>query len=114
MCTISKSTNVGENIKILREKQNISRQELAETAGISLSHLEKIETGAREPGMKTYRKILGALKTNLIMFDEIETVQEKCVVKAQEILMECTEKQAMYLIEMMQFSAKFITEKETV
>lgn len=112
MFTISISTSIGENIKIMRKKQNISRKKLAETAGISISHLEKIESGAREPGMKTYRKILGALKPNLMIFDETETVQEKCAVKAQEILMECTEKQAVYLIEMMQFSAKFITEKE--
>lgn len=106
------SMNIGETIKALREKQNLSRKLLAEIAGISMSHLEKIETGARRPGMDTYQKILDALKTDIIMCNGMKTVQEECVVKAQEILMECTEKQALYLVKVLEFSANHIEDME--
>ena len=48
------STNIGETIRILRRARNISRAEMAEEIGISMSHLEKIESGAKRPGIDTY------------------------------------------------------------
>lgn len=106
------STNIGENIKILREEQNVSRKVLAEMAGISMSHLEKVECGARKPSMDTYQRILDALQTDVVMFNEMKTVQEECVVKAQKILMECSERQALYLVKVLEFSAKNIDDME--
>ena len=44
------STNIGETIRLLRTTRNISRAEMAEKIGISMSHLEKIESGSRRPG----------------------------------------------------------------
>lgn len=40
------STNISEAIKLLRESKGMTRAELSEAAGISESHLKKIETGA--------------------------------------------------------------------
>lgn len=96
------STNIGEAIKALRKVRNISKAELSEMAGISVSHLEKIESGARRPGMDTYQKILSILKMDVVMRNEMETVQEKCVIKAQEILMGSTEKQALFMVKVLE------------
>lgn len=101
-------TGIGEKIKKLRRGQKISRKALAEKVGISVSHLEKIESGARSPSMGAYQRIMDALKTDVLVYNELETVLERCVVKAQEILMECTDSQALYLIRVLEFSAQNI------
>lgn len=101
-------TNIGETIRALRKARDMSRKELSEAIGISVSHLEKIETGARKPGMDTYQKILEVLKTDVVMRNEIETVQEKCAAKAGEILMGSTEAQALFMIKILECMAQNI------
>lgn len=69
---------IGENIRKLREERQLSREILAEQTGISVSHLEKIENGLRNPGMKTYVKLMEILEgkeTDCIR----ETVQQECM-----------------------------------
>ena len=51
-------TDMGQEIKMLRVMRGMERPELAEAVGISDSHLKKIESGARQPGIHTYRKII--------------------------------------------------------
>ena len=53
--------SIAEEIKRLREERDMTQEELAESAEISLSHLSKVESGSRMIGMKTYSKILYAL-----------------------------------------------------
>lgn len=48
-------TDTGKEISILRRMRGMTRIELAEATGISDSHLKKIESGTRQPGMNTYR-----------------------------------------------------------
>ena len=48
------TTELGELIRELREARRTSRNELAEQAGASVSHLEKIEAGLRGLGMSTF------------------------------------------------------------
>ena len=43
--------DIGKAVKELRKSRNISKEKLAENIGISVSHLEKIEAGARRPGI---------------------------------------------------------------
>ena len=71
------STNIGETIRLLRRARNISRAEMAEEIGISMSHLEKIESGARRPGIDTYQKILELLGADTVIRNQMETVQEQ-------------------------------------
>lgn len=82
--------DIGEHIKKLRKLRGMSRSELSERVGISQSHLEKIENGLRNPGMSTYKKIMKTL-------NEDQTIQEKCIVHMQEILMRSSEEKAVYL-----------------
>ena len=64
--------SIAEEIKRLREERDMTQEELAESAEISLSHLSKVESGSRMIGMKTYSKILYALNAVPIMITETE------------------------------------------
>lgn len=48
---------VGRAIKVIRKAQGITQDELAIEAGISPSHLQRIETGQRQPMEDTLRLI---------------------------------------------------------
>ena len=92
----------------MRKARDITRKELSERIGISVSHLEKIESGARRPGMDTYQKILEVLKIDVVMCNEIETVQEKCAAKAGKILLNSTEAQALFMTKILECMAQNI------
>ncbi len=97
------SVNIGEAIRISRTMRNMSRTEMSGKIGISVSHLEKIESGARRPGIDTYWKILELLKVDMVIRNEMETVQEQCAMEAQGILLSCTETQALFLMKLIEF-----------
>ena len=84
-------TNVGESIRALRERRKMTRSELSEAAGISESHLKKIEAGARQPGINTYQRIIEILEVDIIIRNEEKTVIDICVAKVERILMNSTE-----------------------
>lgn len=100
------STNMGKVIRILREGKGMTRGELSETVGISDSHLKKIEAGTRQPGIGTYNKIMEVLEAEVAVKNEARTVKGECVLKAQRILMDCTETQALYLVDVLEFMAQ--------
>lgn len=100
--------SIGEAIKELRKIQNITKEQLSERIGISVSHLEKIEAGTRNPGINTYQKLLNVLNAELIIRKQIETVQEECAEKAQKILLGSTEEQAVFIVRMMEAMAQNI------
>ncbi len=93
--------NIGEAIRELRREQNITKEQLAEQAGISVSHLEKIESGARRPGIGTYQNLLRLLNADMVIHKEIQTVQEKCAAEVQQILLNSTEAQAVFMTRML-------------
>ena len=104
----TESIDIGEAIKELRKVQNITKEQLAEKTGISVSHLEKIESGARRPGIDTYQRMLNVLNADMVIHKVTETVQEKCVVKAQEILLNSTETQAVFMTSVLEALAQNI------
>jgi|SRR6185437_7118911 len=53
---------VGECIKLLRESAGLTQTELADSAGISGSLLSLVESGKRDPSVKTLRDIARALE----------------------------------------------------
>ena len=48
--------NIGDIIKVLRNERGMTREQLAEKSEISLSHLNKIEAGIKQPSIVTYQK----------------------------------------------------------
>jgi transcriptional regulator with XRE-family HTH domain len=57
---VQRLTN-GEAIKAIREPLGIAQFELAERAGISRSHMNKIEKGVEQPAIETAARIARAL-----------------------------------------------------
>lgn len=102
------STNIGETIRLLRKTREISKPEMAEMIGISISHLEKIEAGTRRPGIDTYHKILKAMGADMVIRNRVETVQEQCAEKVQEIFMNSTESQALFMTRVLESMAQNI------
>ena len=80
------TADLGTLIRDLREARGIARSELAEQAGVSISHLEKIEAGQRSPGMGTFIKIMVELDVNISLHGTGKTVQEKCIIAMQDIV----------------------------
>ena len=97
-------TNIGEAIRLMRESKGMTRAELSEAAGVSESHL----AGGRQPGIHTYQKIVSALGMEIVIRNEEDTVKGSCIAKAQEILMNSTETQAIFMTCVMEAMAKYI------
>lgn len=90
-------TNIGETVKTLRRAKGMSRLGLSKAAGISKSHLKKIDTGIRQPGIDTYRKILETLEAEIVIMEKETTVKGNCAEKIHAILMNSTEQQAVFM-----------------
>ncbi|AEG15572.1 helix-turn-helix transcriptional regulator [Desulfofundulus sp. TPOSR] len=54
--------SLGDKIRIMRSEKNLSLQELADRAGISLSYLSEIERGTVYPALSTLKRIAEALE----------------------------------------------------
>ena len=94
--------DIGKAIKTIRKAKNISRLELSEAVGISKSHIEKLEAGLRCPRMDTYQKILKFLGSDMMIHIVEDTPKEKCMDRAQEIFSKSSEKQAEFLIKVLE------------
>ena len=55
------SITIGEYLKKLRKKQNMTLESLQEKSGVSNSHISRIERGLREPSPDTLKKLSTAL-----------------------------------------------------
>lgn len=102
------STNLGVTVKMLRETKGMSRVELSEAAGISESHLKKIEAGTRQPGIRTYQKMIAVLEANIVIKEEVGTVKGDCAARAQKVFLESTEDQAVFLVQVLEYMAQNI------
>ncbi|MCI9125191.1 MAG: helix-turn-helix transcriptional regulator [Eubacterium sp.] len=90
-------TDIGKIVRTLRKSKGMSRLVLSNAVGISESHLKKIETGVRQPGIDTYKKILETLEAEIVIVDKDKTVKGSCVAKIQDILQNSTEEQAVFM-----------------
>ena len=54
----------GERLKTARKKMGMKQEELASLAGMSEAAICKIEKGAREPSLQSFRKIVLALRVS--------------------------------------------------
>lgn len=95
-------TSIGETVRALRKAKGMTKAELSEKAGISESHVSKIEMGTRHPGFDTCQKIMGVFSAVLVVRSKEDSIREKCVLKAQSILMNSTESQAIYLTKILE------------
>ena len=103
---MTENTNLGEDIRILRKAKKMTRAELAERIGISESHMNKIEAGARKPGISTYQRIMEELGANWVIKDSNDTLKGKCVRRVEKILWEGTDEQAVFLTNIVECMAR--------
>lgn len=70
--------NIGEKIKYFRLARNMTQEQLAQEAEISLSTLRKYETNERNPKYEQLSKIASALEisVNIFMDFDIQTVSD--------------------------------------
>ena len=67
---------ISQNVRRIRKAKELSQDRLAKLAGITLTTLVKIESGANDnPTLKTLKKIANALEVpvNDLLEDESET-----------------------------------------
>ncbi len=57
---------VGPNLKHQRQRRKISQQELAHSAGLSVSYISMLERGERLPPLDTLEKLAQVLKVNAV------------------------------------------------
>ena len=61
---------IGLNITIIREKQGLTQEKLAELAGLHRAYIGQIERGEKNIGLKNLEKIAKALNVKIhILFD---------------------------------------------
>lgn len=99
------TADLGDLIRKLRDARGYTRKDLAEQAGVSISHLEKIESGLRNPGINTFINILVILDVNVNLHNAEKTVQEKALLSVQDIFLGCTEGEVRYLTQMVKCMA---------
>lgn len=104
----SESTYLGVTVRDLRETKGMSRRELACAAGISESYLKKIENGDRNPSLETYQRITEVLDADVTIRNSDGTVKGECAAWAHKVFLESTEKQAVFLIQVLEFMAQSI------
>lgn len=89
---------IAKNIKYLREKRGYTQEQLAEAAGLSVSHLSKVETGQRRIGMKAYLSILqelGAAESDFVS----TAVDENSFKQYQALMEDCSEAEKRFLLD---------------
>lgn len=93
--------SITENIRRVREERGLTQEALAELAGISHSHLSKVESGSRTIGMKTYIKILEALEVVPVLVSEADGTEKSIELLSRFlcILKECPELELQFYLD---------------
>ena len=93
--------SITENIRRAREERGLTQEALAELAGISHSHLSKVESGSRTIGMKTYIKILEALEVVPVLVSEADGTEKSIELLSLFlcILKECPELELQFYLD---------------
>ncbi len=62
------SSTVSSNVRILRNDKDMTQEDLAYTADLSVSHLSKVERGITSPTVKTLQRLADALNVGITSF----------------------------------------------
>ena len=76
--------SVGTKIKVLREKNNLTQEQLAELVNLSTNHISVIERGLKTPKLDTFVDIANALGVSA---DEIlcDVVEKATMIKSSAL-----------------------------
>lgn len=68
---------MGKNISLMRNKSNMTQEQLAEKADVSTVFISQIETAVRKPSLETIYKISTALNTTIDTLIGNQSMQAK-------------------------------------
>lgn len=66
--------SIGKKIQMIRKRQGITQEALAEMIGIEVPSLSNLETGKYAPSIETLQKLSDVLKTKPYEFYYFETI----------------------------------------
>ena len=62
--TVSANPVLGKKLKKIREEKNMSQEDVAKAAGVSVGYYARVERGKHDPTTTKFTKICKALKVN--------------------------------------------------
>lgn len=83
---------IGARIRLVRQSRNMSQQELADKAGLSLPHISDVELGKTNPLLLNFIKIAEALQVSAdsLLRPDVPEVKDLYKNEAMEVLADCT------------------------
>lgn len=75
---------IGNNLKALREKTQLSLRDLGEKTGLSASFLSQIEAGQVSPSLASLENIANALNVSITYFFDDQTRPDSVVMRKKE------------------------------
>jgi transcriptional regulator with XRE-family HTH domain len=75
--------NLGECLRRLRERQNMSLRALGEVTGFSASFLSQVENGQASPSISSMEKIAAALGVTLWQFFQVAEVPQANIIRGE-------------------------------
>lgn len=91
--------NIGKRIRHLREKKNLTQEDLADIAGCSRVYISYIESG-KNVSLETVVAIANGMDVSIeeILADSMEVTNQKFDSEIDEILVDCTPETAEIII----------------
>ena len=95
--------DIGQRIRKYRKANNLSQEQLAESIGISVTHMSHIETGNTKLSLRVLVDIAKALsvQTDNLIYDVLEQNKTTAQQEIINILDSCSTKEAFILIDML-------------
>jgi len=95
--------DIGKQIKIERIRQDLTQEQLAEKANISISHLSGIERGTTKLGLSAFSEIANALKTSTdsLLCYSVDNRESRAVLAGNiaEIVGDCSKSELIFIEE---------------
>lgn len=103
---------IGMRIKLFREDNGLSQEELGDRIGISNRHLSKVETGAKKPSLELVLKIANALKITVddLLTDYLTNSNEEQNTELLTFFSDCTPAEKAILMDMLRHMKKLLQE----
>ncbi len=92
---------VGQRVRKYRKAMNISQEQLAELADISVTHMSHIETGNTKMSLGVFEIIASALHVSMdnLLYGERETIRSASLAEISEILDTCNPEQINIIVD---------------
>jgi len=94
---------IGKRIKTRREQVKMSQMELAELTDLSVPYISYVETGKKKVSLHALLCIANALSisANDLLLDHLAVVSECMESEYTAILMECSDKEKRFLLDLL-------------